>query len=126
MTKVWRILLNGIKQLFTRRGRDPKPVAAISHIVPVHNMPVPPEDDQPKLANNAPLESLPAEIRHLILCGLDLEGLKALASASPVYFQQYLLDCENLLCECLEETLGTMIIDACAVYQSGLLDFAET
>lgn len=57
---------------------------------------------------------------------MDLKGLKALVSASPVYFQQYLQDRQHLLCECLETTLGCVAIDACAVYQSGLVDFLRT
>lgn len=125
MTKVRR-LLNGIKQFLTRRRPDPKPVAATPHIVSVQDMPVPPQDDQPKLAHNAPLETLPAEIRHLLLSKLDPEALKALATASPVYLQQYMLDRYHLICECLETTLGSVAIDACAVYQSGSAEFSKT
>ena len=46
---------------------------------------------------------------------------------SPVYHQQYLLDRQNLLCQCLEKTLGSnTIVDAWAVHQSGFVDFSQT
>ena len=75
---------------------------------------------------NSPLECLPAEIRHHILSFTQYEGLKPLVRASPVYHQQYLLDRERLLYGCLERSLGSSTIDACAVYESGLVDFAKT
>lgn len=77
-----------------------------------------PEAHQPKLVHDdAPLESVPAEIRHHLLSILDFEGLKALTFASPIYLQQYLLDREHLLSECRERKLGNtnIIMDACAV-----------
>lgn len=86
-----------------------------------------PEDILPKLvANNAPLEIFPDEIEHHFLFKLDLEGLKALTFASPIYFLQYLFDRDHLLCKCLETTLGSVAVDACTVYQSGLVDFLIT
>lgn len=92
------------------------------------SVPVPePGDDQPKLVrDNAPLENFPAEIRHQLLSNLDFQGLRALISVSPVYLQQYLLDRKHLLTELCEKTLGSVTIDACAVYESGLVDFSKT
>lgn len=86
-----------------------------------------PGDDQPKLVrDNALLEDFPAEIRHQLLSNLDFQGLRALVSASPVYIQQYLLDRKHQLTECGEKTLGSVTIDACAVYEPGLVDFSKT
>ncbi|OJJ81534.1 uncharacterized protein ASPGLDRAFT_76120 [Aspergillus glaucus CBS 516.65] len=57
------------------------------------SVPLGPEFYQPKLVHDdAPLESVPAEIRHHLLSILDFEGLK-----------QYLLDREHLLSECWRE-----------------------
>lgn len=73
---------------------------------------------------NAPLENLPAEIRRYLLSMLEYGGLRALVHASPVYHQQYLLDRQHLLCECLATILGGDAIDAYAVYRSGLIEFS--
>ena len=84
------------------------------------SVPLGPEVYQSKLVHDdAPLESVPAEIRHHLLSILDFKGLKALIFASPIYLQQYLLDRERLLSECCERTLGNtnIIMDACAVYR---------
>ncbi|KAE8132867.1 hypothetical protein BDV38DRAFT_296563 [Aspergillus pseudotamarii] len=75
---------------------------------------------------NAPVEDLPPEVRHHLLSMLELETLRALLYASPVYHQQYLLARKRLLCKSLETTLRTATIDACAVYQSGLVDFPHS
>ncbi|KJK62633.1 hypothetical protein P875_00095165 [Aspergillus parasiticus SU-1] len=75
---------------------------------------------------NAPVEDLPPEVRHHLLSMLELETLKALLYASPVYHQQYLLARKRLLCESLETTLRSATIDAYAVYQSGLADFLHS
>lgn len=113
---------------------DPKPTA--THVVPTQNTaqsetsvqePVSEDDPKAKLhRNKAQLENLPAEIRRQLLSMLEYEGLKVLVHASPTYHQQYLLDHQHLLSKCLETTLGSSTIDACAVYQSGLVDFLET
>ncbi|OJJ87649.1 uncharacterized protein ASPGLDRAFT_63789 [Aspergillus glaucus CBS 516.65] len=76
--------------------------------------------------SNTPLENLPAEIRRHLLSTLDYEGLKALVHASSIYHQQYLLNRHHLLCKCLETTLGSNTTGACAVYQSGLVEFSKT
>lgn len=118
------------KRLFTSRGSDCKATATPHIAQPEKSVSVPlgSEVHQPKLVHdNAPLESVPAEVRHHLLSILDFEGLKALISASPVYLQQYLLDRGHLLSECCEGTLGNdLIMDACAVYQSGLIPFSKT
>ncbi|KAM0171185.1 hypothetical protein ACHAPC_011073 [Botrytis cinerea] len=77
---------------------------------------------------NAPLEKLPSEVRRNLLSRLQLEDLSALVHASPVFHQQYLLDRRFLLCTCLEISLhssSSSIIDACAVYRTGLIDFSD-
>lgn len=48
-------------------------------------------------ALTASLEDFPAEIRRHILSMLELDELKVLVRASPVYHQQYLLDRRYLL-----------------------------
>lgn len=88
------------------------------------------EDSQEKLTHNnanpnAPLENLQPEVRRHLLSMLELEGLKALVSASPIYYHQYLLDHRHLLGKCLESTLRTVTVDVCAVYQSGSVEFSE-
>ncbi|KAL2019028.1 hypothetical protein VTK56DRAFT_10132 [Thermocarpiscus australiensis] len=68
------------------------------------------------------LESLPAELRHKILSlVLDIEDLKALVLASPVFHQQYLLDRKAFLRRALKATLGNALVDAYAVHTSALL-----
>lgn len=62
------------------------------------------------------LESLPPEVRRLILSVLDLSRLKALVHASPTYHQQYVHDRRYLLCRSLEETLGSVTVDSYAVH----------
>lgn len=128
-----RVGRDSFEQFFRPRGLDPRPVAATC-VVPTQDVaqaessvPIPePEYHQPDLVhNNSPLENLPAEIRHHLLSRLDLEGPNALLLASPVYFQQYLQDREHLLCECFETTLGSVAVDADAVYQSGLGSFSK-
>lgn len=89
-----------------------------------------PEDSQAKLKCNpqlnALLETLPPEVRRHLLSMLGLEELRTLVFASPVFHQQYLLDRRYLLCKCLETTLRSITVDACAVYQSGLASFSDT
>ncbi|KAI0548091.1 hypothetical protein F4679DRAFT_585849 [Xylaria curta] len=82
------------------------------------------KDDKSQL--NAPLEQLPAEIRRQLLSTLEFEELNTLVHASPVFYQQYLLDRRYLLCKCLENTLCDATIDAYAAYQSSFEDFAKT
>lgn len=75
---------------------------------------------------NAPLENLPPEVRRQILFALDLDGLKSLTHASPVYHQQFLLDRKPLLRDCLENTLRSAAIDAHAVYLSSSASFSNS
>ena len=88
------------------------------------------EDFQAKPAGstphlNAPLENLPPEVRRHLLSMLELDGLRALVSTSPIYYHQYLLDRRYLLCKCLEVTLRGVTVDAFAVYQSSLIEFSD-
>ncbi|KHN97566.1 uncharacterized protein MAM_04581 [Metarhizium album ARSEF 1941] len=75
---------------------------------------------------NAPLESLPAEIRRQLLSTLKFEELRALVLASSVLHRQYLRDRRYLLCKCLETTLYGAVVDAFAVYQSSSADFSNS
>jgi hypothetical protein len=75
---------------------------------------------------NAPLEKLPPEVRRQILFTLDLDCLKTLTHASPVYHQQFLLDRKPLLRDCLENTLRSVAIDAHAVYLSSSASFSNS
>lgn len=121
-------------KLSLRLGRPDSETMAAPHVIPAQitksetPAPVPvPEKSQTKKFDNNALESLPAEIRRLLLSTLEYDELKALVHASPVYHQQYLLDRQPLLCNCSETTLGSnTIVDAWAVYQSGFVDFSET
>jgi hypothetical protein len=94
------------------------------------SMPVPEDSLAKPIYNshqlNSPLENLHPEIRRQILFTLELEELSALIHASPVFYQQYLLDRRSLLCKCLDATLGSVAVDACAAYRSGLAEFSNT
>lgn len=125
---------HNIKRLIRSRRPDPKSPAT-PHVAPEQSIaqprpsvpePVPEEPQDKLIRNSTPLENLPAEIRRHLLSTLDYEGLKALVHASSIYHQQYLLDRHHLLCKCLEATLGSNTTDACAVYQSGLVEFLKT
>lgn len=114
-------------KLSFRLGRPDSETTAASHIIPAQITESKSEESRAKNVHNNALERLPAEIRRRILSILEYDGLKALVHASPVYHQQYLLEHQNLLCKCLEITLGgNTIVDAWAVYQSGLVEFSAT
>lgn len=66
------------------------------------------------------LENLPPEIRRHFLSILDLPRLKALVRASPTFYQQFLFDRHYLLCRSLEETLGSLTVDAYTISQVGV------
>lgn len=75
---------------------------------------------------NAPIENLPPEVRRHLLSSLDINTLRAIIRASPVYYQQYRLDQRHILGDCLENTLRNVTVDACAVHQSSLAEFSES
>lgn len=82
----------------------------------------PTQADTP-LIPGATFESLPAKLRCQILSHiLDLEDLRALVLASPVFYQQYLLDRKALLRRALTSTLGNYLVDAYAVQRSVWLE----
>ncbi|KAK2749610.1 hypothetical protein FQN57_005832 [Myotisia sp. PD_48] len=74
----------------------------------------------------APIENLPPEIRHLIISYLDLESLKSFVQTSQLFYLHYTSDRIYLLRQCLQNTLGIIIVDAFAAYSSGLESFAQT
>lgn len=67
---------------------------------------------------NAPLENLPAEIRRELLFSMEVDELRGLVHASPVFHEQYRLDRRAILLNCLEESLGSAMVEACAVAQA--------
>lgn len=67
------------------------------------------------------LENLPPELRDHVLSSLDLDGLKALVQASPVYHGQYLSNRRRLLCNCMDATLKTATVEAIVCYVSARL-----
>ncbi|GLA38644.1 hypothetical protein AnigIFM63309_005947 [Aspergillus niger] len=71
------------------------------------------------------LEALPAEIRFQILSLLEYKELKALVQSSPIYHEQYLVDCRLLLFGCLETTLGNNSFDAYVVHETSSLAFSK-
>ncbi|PLB50665.1 hypothetical protein P170DRAFT_406006 [Aspergillus steynii IBT 23096] len=81
--------------------------------------------DPPDANRDAPLENLPSELRLHLLSTLMLEELRALVHASPVYHQQYIVDRKRILSQCFDTTLRSITVDAYAVYQSGLPEFAR-
>lgn len=72
---------------------------------------------------NSQFENLPAELRRHILSMMELDSLNALVRASRVYFEQFREDHQNLLCQCLESTLGSVAADAYAVHQTSSKEF---
>jgi hypothetical protein len=66
------------------------------------------------------IETLPPEIRLQVLYLIEIEGLRSPVRSSPVYHQQFLLDCKRLLLQCLENTPGVVTVDACIVHQSDI------
>ncbi len=89
-------------------------VIAVSAVV--ENSPTQPS---PLVIPAVTLESLPAELRRRLLFSItNLEDLRALVLASPVFHQQYLLDRKPLLGAALETTLGSVLVDAYAVQTS--------
>ncbi|KAL7916982.1 hypothetical protein ACQKWADRAFT_307934 [Trichoderma austrokoningii] len=68
------------------------------------------------------LDILPPEVRRHLLSILDLPRLKALVHASPTFHQQYLEDRKYILCKSLEETLGSVTVDAYAIHMFATQD----
>lgn len=86
------------------------------------NTPAPPSSTAAEKHTPITLESLPAELRHnIISLVLDIEDLKALVLASPVFHKQYLLDRKAFLRRALKAALGNVLVDAYAVHTSTLL-----
>lgn len=71
------------------------------------------------------LEKLPAELRLHVLSQLDMESLKSLVHASPVYHAQYLMDRKQLLFKTLMTTLGGAALDAQLAFHSGKQEFQD-
>ncbi|KAL5343436.1 hypothetical protein BJX70DRAFT_169383 [Aspergillus crustosus] len=64
------------------------------------------------------LENLPLDICRRILYSSDLEGLRALVHASPVYHRAYLTGRHSILTNSFWKTLDIVFADAYAVHQS--------
>jgi len=74
---------------------------------------------------SATLETMPAKLRCQILSHLsDLEDLRALVLASPVFYHQYLLDRKALLGRALKATLGNYLADSYAVQTSAWMYYS--
>jgi hypothetical protein len=68
------------------------------------------------------LETLPSELRLQVLSHIsDLDDLKALILASPVFYQQYRPDRKHVLSQVLVSTLGNLLAEAYAVQRSATL-----
>lgn len=107
----------------------PAPPISAPASVAVHQVPNAPVTTAVKtaivrVAPTSALEALPAELRCRVLSHLSelgLADLTALVRASPVFYQQYLLDRKALLGRGLKTTLGNVLVDAYAVQTSGSL-----
>lgn len=99
-----------MKRLFSFKAR---------RVVPPNgndNLPQVTETERASKVSQVPsLETLPAELRRHILLRVEIDSLKALVQASPIYFHQYQLDRKKILCGSLEATLGNALADAYAV-----------
>ncbi|OQD99135.1 hypothetical protein PENSOL_c007G06446 [Penicillium solitum] len=73
----------------------------------------------------SPLESLPSEIRRQILSILEIDNLRSLVQASPIYYHQYQLDRRLLLCQSLEVTLGSVTVEAYAGHKSNSMEVSN-
>lgn len=73
----------------------------------------------------SPFESLPSEIRRQIPSILEIDSLRSLVQASPIYYHQYQLDCRLLLCQSLEVTLGSVAVEAYAVHKSSSMEVSN-
>lgn len=86
------------------------------HLVQEAHLNLPPDTHHGPGSTRATLESLPAELRLQILFDTaDVADLRALAIASPIFRQQYMLDRRRLLQHALEKALGSVCADALAV-----------
>ncbi len=86
-----------------------------------HPDPVDPVNPPPERDPARTLEDLPAELRRLILSQLatdDVNDLRALVAASPVFYQQYLHDRKTLLRSILKRARGIPIAEAYALQLS--------
>ncbi|KAJ5868362.1 hypothetical protein N7534_002915 [Penicillium rubens] len=109
----FRKLRKSLKRLFSFKAR---------RVVPPNgndNLPQVTETERASKVSQVPsLETLPAELRRHILLIVEIDSLKALVQASPIYFHQYQLDRKTILCGSLEATLGNALADAYAVQMS--------
>jgi hypothetical protein len=112
-TMPFRKLRKSLKRLFSFKAR---------RVVPPNgndNLPQVTETERASKVSQVPsLETLPAELRRHILLIVEIDSLKALVQASPIYFHQYQLDRKTILCGSLEATLGNALADAYAVQMS--------
>lgn len=73
------------------------------------------------------IEGLPPELRlHLLHCMPDIKTLRTLVHASPIFHQQYLLNQDSLLRDCLVSELGDVFVDSYAAFISRQSGFQST
>ncbi|KAK9855687.1 hypothetical protein MYU51_002351 [Penicillium brevicompactum] len=75
---------------------------------------------------SSPLEALPPEVRRHLLTMMKFNELGSLVHDSPLYHEQYLLDRQWLLSQCVDKLLGSVNIEASLVCQSSTAGFAQT
>ncbi|KAK4861678.1 hypothetical protein LT330_003713 [Penicillium expansum] len=114
------------------QGTDPPETTALNDLVLVPPKPASAGCKRalagPSPNLNAPLESLPPDIRRHLLSMLELETLKSLVHASPVFYQQYPVDQKWVLCRSLAAAFrsNSLIYEVRTVYECDLKAFWET
>ncbi|KAJ5154943.1 uncharacterized protein N7500_010382 [Penicillium coprophilum] len=117
---------------YSPRGKNAFETVASASLILLPFEPTPEEHKHrligPNPNLNAPLENLPPEIRRHLLSMMELQALKSLVHASPVIYQQYLVDQKWVLCRSLAATFRSngLIYEVGAVYQSSRESFWET
>ncbi|OTA00869.1 hypothetical protein A9Z42_0011500 [Trichoderma parareesei] len=75
---------------------------------------------------NSRLEGLPCLIQHNVLTMLDLCDIDSLARASPVLYQLVKRDRASLIYRRLKSTLGSVLVDAYAAYQTSFPPWTDS
>lgn len=77
-------------------------------------------------SQNSRLEGLPCLIQHNVLTMLDLCDIDSLARASPVLYQLVKRDRASLIYRRLKSTLGSVLVDAYAAYQTSFPPWTDS